>query len=253
MRLLHDALGVCHPLLPEPLRSECAGLFDEPEHLGNLAERLLRFARQGVPDQQPPPHFSAECTPPLLEAFAPFREPIAAWHDAPDSPEVPALLAGAVVEAKCPGLLVLLGQRRTPASLLDARGIPPTRAKLLSTAERVHTPGDSLTVAGRALTKHAPRSQEAFWGEVTGSVAQKNAAARRLLETILAGATWWNVFGHFQHEVVYEARLPSGHGARWGQAGETFIGFLEPFDETRGALGERDSEITREGAEERES
>jgi hypothetical protein len=37
------------------------------------------------------------------------------------------------------------------------------------------------------------------------------------------------VFGHFQHEVVYEARVRSGHGARWAQGGAEFIGFLEPF------------------------
>ena len=36
-------------------------------------------------------------------------------------------------------------------------------------------------------------------------------------------ATWWNVFGHFAHEVVYEARVPSGHGARWGFGGDEFI------------------------------
>jgi hypothetical protein len=33
--------------------------------------------------------------------------------------------------------------------------------------------------------------------------------------------------------VVFEARLSSGHGARWGHAGGEFIGFLEPFDEAR--------------------
>ena len=52
-------------------------------------------------------------------------------------------------------------------------------------------------------------------------------------EAILDAATWWNVFGHFQHDVVYEARVPSGHGARWGFGGNEFIGFLEPFDEEK--------------------
>jgi len=33
--------------------------------------------------------------------------------------------------------------------------------------------------------------------------------------------------------VVFEARLPTGHGARWGHGGEEFIGFLEPFDEEK--------------------
>jgi hypothetical protein len=239
MRLLHDALRACHRLLPEPVRTDTAALFGEDEHLARLAERLLAFARQGVPAEFPPPHFSGECTPPIAEVFAPFRRAIAVWHDAPDSSEVASLLAEAVPAVGCGGLLVLLGQRRTPASLTDATGIPPTRATLLATAVQPHNAEDGLSVAARALSKHAPRSSEAFWGTVTGPVAQKNAAARAILDTILAGATWWNVFGHFQHEVVFEARLPSGHGARWGKAGKTFIGFLEPFDETLGAAGER--------------
>jgi hypothetical protein len=240
MRLLHDALRACHRLLPEPFRSENARLFLEDEHLAHLAQRLLSLARQGIPAGPPPPHFSAECTPPLAEVFAPFQHAVAAWHDAPDAPEIAGLLAQAVLAVGCSGLLVLLGQRRTPASLIDARGIPPTRARLLATIDQPCGPGDSLSVAGRALSKHAPRSTEAFWGTVTGSSAQKNAAGRKVVETILDGATWWNVFGHFQHEVVFEARLPTGHGARWGKAGETFIGFLEPFDQTRGVGGERE-------------
>ena len=50
----------------------------------------------------------------------------------------------------------------------------------------------------------------------------------------LAIATWRNVFGHHQHETVFEARQPSGHGARWGGGGATFIGFLEPFEAPAG-------------------
>jgi hypothetical protein len=41
------------------------------------------------------------------------------------------------------------------------------------------------------------------------------------------------------HDLVYEARVPSGHGTRWGQLGDEFVGFLEPFDESKCAsLGE---------------
>jgi hypothetical protein len=60
-------------------------------------------------------------------------------------------------------------------------------------------------------------------------VEQGLDAARAVLERILDEQTWWNVFGHFQHEVVYEARVPSGHGARWVKGVAAFIGFLEPF------------------------
>jgi hypothetical protein len=143
------------------------------------------------------------------------------------------MFADALANAGCANLLLLLGQRRTPASITDSRGIPPAREQLLAAANRPHTDGDRLTVAGRALTKHVHRSPEAFWGEVTGSAEEKNAAALKVLKRILDNPTWWNVFGHFQHELVYEVRVPSGHGARWGHAGGEFIGFLEPFDEEK--------------------
>lgn len=231
---LHESLAEAVASLPEEFRAAQARLF-EPEHLGQLAARLLAFWREGVPAALPPPHFAAECTPPLSTAFAFFRDALAAWEGAGDkcSPEVVRLLADALAAAGCANLLLLLGQRRTPASLTDARAIPPTRAQLLAAATRAHHEGDPLTVAGRALAKHVPRSADPFWGAVTGPTAAKNEAALQTLRQILDGATWWNVFGHFAHGNVYEARLPDGHGARWGHDGVEFIGFLEPFDEEK--------------------
>jgi hypothetical protein len=230
------SLQACIPYLPESFRQEHARLFQE-EHLGRLAERLLACAEHGPPAELPPPHFAAECTPPPGQAWSFFREAVARWQIAPEplAPDVLQPLADALVAAGCRNILILLGQRLTPASLSDARGIPPTRAELLASAAVPHSEADGLTVAARALTKHVARSQAAFWGGVHGSTADKNAAAARLLRYILDEATWWNVFGHFQHEVVYEARVPSGHGARWARGGSEFIGFLEPFEEERRA------------------
>jgi hypothetical protein len=237
MPSLSDTLRACQPLLPQPFRAEHARLFAEDEHLARLADRLLAFSQDGVPDTFPLPRFSAECTPPLAEAFAFFRPAVAEWTTNPDNPELPKRFTDALLAASCGPVLVLLGQRRTPASISDARAIPPPRSRLLGTATRLHSPADALTVAARALTKHVHRSPEEFWGQVTGSAADKNALALRRLEDILDRTTWWNVFGHFKHELVYEARVAGGHGARWGRLGEEFIGFLEPFDEGRGVAG----------------
>jgi hypothetical protein len=233
MRSIHDALRNSQPHLPEPLRHDLARLFAEEELLAALSTRLLVFARQGVPAGQPPPSFAGECTPPLAEAFAFFQPAVAAWHDTPDSPAVPALLADALGSAGLKNVLVLLGQRMTPASLTDASALPPSRAKLLGSAMQAHSDTDRLSVAARALAKHAPRSTGTFWGTVAGSVDDKNAAAQVLLERILDQTTWWNVFGHYKHVLVYEARVATGHGARWGHGGDEFIGFLEPFEEPR--------------------
>jgi hypothetical protein len=233
MRSIHDALRASQHHLPPPLRHDLARLFAEEELLARLSTRLLVFARQGVPASQPPPAFSAECTPPLAEAFAFFQPAVAAWHDTPDSPAVPAMLADALAAAGIRNVLVLLGQRMTPASLIDASALPPARERLLASALRPYSDTDRLSVAARALSKHAPRSTGTFWGKVAGSVDDKNATAGRLLEQILDQTTWWNVFGHYKHVLVYEARVATGHGARWGHGGDEFIGFLEPFEEER--------------------
>jgi hypothetical protein len=233
MRSIHDALRASQPHLPEPFQRDLARLFAEEELLAALSTRLLVFARQGVSGCHPPPSFAGECTPPLAEAFACFQVAVAAWHDTPDSPDVPAMLADALAAAGVRNVLVLLGQRMTPASITDASALPPSRTKLLATAMQAHSDTDRLSVAARALAKHAPRSTGTFWGKVTGSVDDKNATALRLLEQILDQTTWWNVFGHYKHVLVYEARVATGHGARWGHGGSEFIGFLEPFEEAR--------------------
>jgi hypothetical protein len=228
MTSLRDALEACVGHLPESFRSANARLF-LPEHLDRLAARLLAFHRQGVPAGGPPPHFDAECTPPLQESFAFFAPALALWEGPGEAQAVACAFAAAMAEASCAHLLLLLGQRRTPASLTEARGIPPPRAVLLAAASRACGPTDPLTVAARALAKHAHRSPDRFWGVAGGSVADKNREAAARIDHILDRATWWNVFGHFAHETVFEARVPSGHGARWAQDGRQFIGFLEPF------------------------
>jgi hypothetical protein len=220
MIALNQTLTACLPLLPESYRAANAALL-RPDLLTRLANRLAFLALHGVPVERPEPHFSEEVTPPLGPVFEPFRPVL----DVAD----PGRWAGALAEVGADGLLLLLGQRRTPASRTDASAAPPTTEHLLAAADAPCGPRAELSAAGRAWAKHAPRSGAQFWGTVSGSDAEKNAAARRLVDTILAGATWWNVFGHFVHDTVFEARVPSGHGARWGDRGTVFIGFLEPF------------------------
>ncbi|HEY8506323.1 MAG TPA: hypothetical protein VIL46_17185 [Gemmataceae bacterium] len=222
----------CAAELPAAFRAEHERLFAE-EHLAALAERLEEFRRKGVPAGPPPPYLAAECTAHLEEAFAFFHPALVAWEAAgnEETPEVVRAFAAALAAAGCANLLLLLGQRRTPASVTDARAIPPLREVLLASADRPHTPGVALTVAARALAKHAHRSPGAFWGTPSGPAERQNEHARQVLGQILGEKTWWNVFGHYQHELVYEARVRSGHGARWGHSGEEFIGFLEPFEE----------------------
>ena len=202
-----------------------------PEHLDRLAAALTDWRAGKRPDPNRPPRFAAECTPSLAPVQAQFDSAMSLWASDPTADDVPTAFAAALQTVGCDGLLLLLGQRRTSATLCSAAGIPPTRSELLAAAQARHRLADALTVAGRALAKHSHRSQDRFWGESRGSAEVQNAQAMNLVCRIVAGHTWWNTFGHHLHETVYEARLFTGHGARWSGDGRTFIGFLEPFDE----------------------
>ena len=215
--VFHDRAGIPHPVLSRSDLRE------------RLAARLISLQADGVPVERPEPHFAEEVTPPLGPVFDPFRALLTDEQLGMSSEPALRQCVEAVEAVGIDGLLLLLGQRRTPASLTATDAIPPPLEDLLDAANQPCRAGGKLSVAGRAWAKHAPRSGSGFWGTVTGNDGTKSAAACQLVQTILAGATWWNVFGHFDHGTVFEARLPSGHGARWGHGGATFIGFLEPF------------------------
>jgi hypothetical protein len=228
----YETLAASVPLLPPSVRAQLGRLL-EPIYLERIADRLLAWHRDGVPAAQPPPYFAAECTPPLGTALCFFTQALKAWDVDATGPGTAAAFAESMAAAGCPNLLLLLGQRRTPASLTDCRAIPPPREVLLAAAEEPCGPHDPLTSAARALAKHVHRSPEVFWGKVQGPVADKSRAARAVVERILEHASWWNVFGHYKHDTIFEARVATGHGARWGRDGTVFIGFVEPFDADR--------------------
>jgi hypothetical protein len=227
---LGDALLAAVTPLSPAFRDEGAPLW-QAEHLERLADRLTSL-RGGVVDR-PPPVFAEETTPPLEPLFAPWRPILAEMDTASDPLPVDALtgLAFRLEATGLDGLLLLLGMRRTPGSLSGAAAVPPTTRALLLAAEQPFRDGESLSTAGRAWTKHVPRSGEAFWGTVQGGAADHSRTAVGLLRRILKDATWWNTYTHFQRGTVFEARIPTGHGARWQVAGPAFVGFLEPFQE----------------------
>jgi hypothetical protein len=230
MRAIHDHLRDSQAYLQEPMLSELARLFQNEEHLSTLATRLLIFTRTGVPQEQPEPHFVSECTPSLIDAFAGFQPILRHWHESPDALDLSEALAVAMTQAGMINLLALLGMRMTPGSILDGRAIPPSRERLLMSANRRHSANDPLTAAARAWTKHAPRSGLEFWGLPTGTTAQKNSDAEALLVQLMEEASWWNVFVHGKHGPLYECRIAEGYGARWRADGGEFIGFVEPFE-----------------------
>ncbi len=224
-----EALLHCQMFLPEGFVNSHQRLF-HPENIERLAKRLEKF-HQGETLELPAPTLTVECTPSLTQAFSPWSLFLSQWYESEISHRESLLseLASLLSSTKCQNILVLMGQRFTPASLTDERGILPPTEILMESASRIHS--SNLSVAARALSKHVNRVSGDFWGDIRGNDEQKNKTADEIVRGILEKATWHNVFGHYKHEIVYEARVEEGYGVRWGQDGQEFIGFLEPFTE----------------------
>lgn len=163
------------------------------EHIAKLAKNLLSFY-QKTPLGFPEPHFSVECTPPLEESFTFFRTALENFVTHPDNIEHNSkIFEQCFREIPCVNVLILLGQRLTPASIIDERAIPPTQEKLMSSAMQEGKQG--LSVAARAWSKHVNRHpDDNYWGEISGNAKQKNEGVQKILLHILNNTTWWNIF-----------------------------------------------------------
>jgi len=123
--------------------------------------------------------------------------------------------------------LIVLGLRLTSATDTTVNAIPPLNEDVFKESFVQHNLHVSKAV--RAFEKHSERTTNNFWGKVTGNPKQKEEKVKELINYILEQKTWWNIFYHYKHELIYEVRIASGHGARWKKSNLEFIGFVEPF------------------------
>lgn len=124
-------------------------------------------------------------------------------------------------------LLIVLGQRITAASVRDHNAIPPKKETLIKSCMKPYN--EEMSIARRAREKHVGRGHTDFWGNISGNNARKEQHVLELIQYVIEHATWWNVFYHYKHELVYEIRIANGNGIRWNKEGTKLIGFLEPF------------------------
>lgn len=156
------------------------------------------------------------------------------------------------------GISALLGCRRTIGSIShlsqqhpndsctksssDHYLFPPSIPQLIISSRKMHKPNtkSKLTVAARALAKHAHRGEEGFFGTVKGSETEKNKQAECVVERLISEAAWINIHcfgGVNETRPVMEVRTADGYGARWSAVWTKdafspedveFRGFLEP-------------------------
>ena len=188
------------------------------EHLENLEKNIYRFKENAL--EWNFPYFNEEIKINRQESFEQFITILESNH----SDEVKAKLMEAIPFEHW---LNILGQRLTSASIRDENGIPPLKSMLINACQEPFN--NEITIAQRAWEKHIGRMDDDFWGEIKGNNQQKQEKVMAKIHDILDHKTWWNVFFHYKHELVFEVREKEGHGIRWSHGGTKLIGFLEKF------------------------
>ncbi|MDR4893946.1 MULTISPECIES: hypothetical protein [unclassified Chryseobacterium] len=188
------------------------------EHLENLEKNIYRFKENAL--EWNFPYFNEEIKINRQESFEQFITILESNH----SDEVKAKLLEAIPFEHW---LNILGQRLTSASIRDENGIPPLKSMLINACQEPFN--NEITIAQRAWEKHIGRMDDDFWGEIKGNNQQKQEKVMAKIHDILDHKTWWNVFFHYKHELVFEVREKEGHGIRWSHGGTKLIGFLEKF------------------------
>ncbi len=190
----------------------------EREHLENLEENIFKFKKNNL--ELDAPYFNEEVIINREESF----EKLITILESNNSDEVKTKLLEAIPFEHW---LNVLGQRLTSASIRDENAIPPLKAILIKACQEPFN--NEITIAQRAWEKHIGRMDDKFWGEIKGNNQQKQVKVMEKIYEILENKTWWNVFFHYKHELVFEVREKQGHGIRWSHGGTKLIGFLEKF------------------------
>ncbi|WP_223601074.1 hypothetical protein [Chryseobacterium sp. GVT01B] len=205
------------PLFSETWKSTYKAVLAE-EHLEALGENISRFKQNNL--ELHLPYFNEEIIIDRKESFEKFITII----ESNNSDEVKTQLLETIPFEHW---LNILGQRLTSASIRDENGIPPLKTTLINACQEPFN--SEITIAQRAWEKHIGRMDDDFWGEIKGNNQEKQEKVMAKILDILDNRTWWNVFFHYKHKLVFEVREKDGHGIRWSHGGTKLIGFLEKF------------------------
>lgn len=205
------------PLFSDEWKEKYQAILAE-EHLKTLAENIQKFKDKTLDLNLP--FFNEEIKIDRDESFNQFL-------DVFNSQNSDEFKAEKLEEIPFEHWLNILGQRLTSASLRDENAIPPLKNLLIEACEKPFN--HEIIIAQRAWEKHVGRMDDEFWGEVKGNNQQKKQIVMEKIHYILDYKTWWNVFYHYKHELVFEVREKDGHGIRWSHGGKNLIGFLEGF------------------------
>ncbi|MNQ21368.1 hypothetical protein D3C85_344840 [compost metagenome] len=199
-------------------------LFLTDENLKLFSENLISFHNQKSEILRLP-YFKDEIIVSLQDAVFCFTDVIENFKN--NSERLEETLIQTFEKTPFKVILLILGQRLTSASKRDETGIPPSREVLLKSCFEPFN--KEISIAARAWEKHVGRKKDSIFGEIKGNTIQKKEKVEKLIHYIINYKTWWNIFYHYKHGLVYEIRVQNGQGLRWSADGKKFIGFLEDF------------------------
>ncbi|WP_281232499.1 hypothetical protein [Flavobacterium gelatinilyticum] len=199
-------------------------LFLTDENLELFSENLISFHNQKSEISRLP-YFKDEIVVSLQDAVFYFKAVLENFENG--SSHLRESLIQTFEKTPFENILLILGQRLTSASQRDENGIPPTKEILLESCFEPFN--KEISIAARAWEKHVGRKKDSIFGEIKGNTIQKKEKVEKLLHYIIMHKTWWNIFYHYKHGLVYEIRVQNGQGLRWSGDGKKFIGFLEDF------------------------
>ncbi|MEG0927915.1 hypothetical protein [Chryseobacterium sp.] len=205
------------PLISESWKEKYQGILED-EHLKSLEDNIRKYKNDAL--EWDLPYFNEEIKINRPDSFNKLINILGST----DSDEVKAQYLQAI---SFEDWLIVLGQRLTSASIRDENAIPPLHNVLMDACKEPFN--NEITIAQRAWEKHNGRMDDHFWGEVKGNNQQKQEKVMQKIHYILENKTWWNVFFHYKHGLVFEVREKKGHGIRWSHGGKKLIGFLEKF------------------------
>lgn len=205
------------PLISDSWKEKYQGILEE-EHLKSLEENIRKYKNDAL--EWDFPYFNEEIKINRADSF----DKLINIFGGTDSDEVMAKHLEAI---PFEDWLIVLGQRLTSASIRDENAIPPLQNVLINACKEPFN--NEITIAQRAWEKHTGRMEDHFWGEVKGNNQKKQEKVMQKIHYILENKTWWNVFFHYKHGLVFEVREKQGHGIRWSHGGKKLIGFLEKF------------------------
>lgn len=205
------------PLISDSWKEKYQDILED-EHLKSLEENIRKYKNDAL--EWDFPYFNEEIKINRADSF----DKLINILESTDSDEVKARHLGNI---PFEDWLIVLGQRLTSASTRDENAIPPLQNVLIDACKEPFN--NEITIAQRAWEKHTGRMEDHFWGEVKGNNQQKQEKVMQKIHYILQNNTWWNVFFHYKHGLVFEVREKHGHGIRWSHGGQKLIGFLEKF------------------------